>query len=59
MACEEARVWFAQSSGEQRKRVTEEVGLELCKEIMSDSAFMERKMPRCLDMMGQMPEPIR
>ncbi len=44
---------------EEKQRFMEEVGLGLCKEMMSDSVFMDRMLPRCMEMMSQMPETMR
>ncbi len=44
---------------EEKQRFMEEVGLGLCKEMVSDSTFMDRMMPRCMEMMAQMPETMR
>lgn len=59
MKYEELKAEFERLSREEKQRFMEEIGLGLCKEMMSDSAFMERMMPRCMDMMGQMPEAMR
>jgi hypothetical protein len=59
MKYEELKAEFERFSREEKQRFMEEVGLGLCKEMMSDTAFMERMMPRCMEMMGQIPEPMR
>jgi hypothetical protein len=59
MKYEELKAEFERLSREEKQRFIDEVGLGLCKEMMSDTAFMDRMMPRCMEMMGQMPEPMR
>lgn len=59
MKVEELKEEFARLSREDKERFMEEVGLRLCQEMMADTAFMERMMPRCMDMMGQMQEGAR
>ncbi len=59
MKYEELKAEFERLSREEKQHFMEEIGLGLCKEMMSDSAFMERMMSRCVDMMGQMPEAMR
>jgi hypothetical protein len=59
MKYDELKAEFTRLSREEKQQFMEEVGLGLCKEMMSDAAFMERMMPRCTEMMGQMPEPMR
>ena len=59
MTYEDLKAEFARLSREDKQRFMEEVGLGLCRDMMSDTAFMERMMPRCMEMMGQMPEAMR
>ncbi|HZT69287.1 MAG TPA: hypothetical protein VFC10_06020 [Terriglobia bacterium] len=59
MKYEELKEEFGRLSHEEKQRFMEEVGMNLCKEMMADSAFMDRMMPRCMEMMGQMPESVR
>lgn len=59
MTFDELKAEFARLSREDKQRFMEEVGLGLCREMMGDMAFMERMMPRCMEMMGQMPEAMR
>jgi len=59
MKYEELKAEFTRLSREEKQRFMEEVGLGLCKEMMADTAFMDRMMPRCMEMMGPMPEAMR
>ena len=59
MKYEELKAEVERLSREEKQRFMEEVGLGLCEEMMSDTAFMDRMMPRCMEMMGQMPEAMR
>jgi len=59
MKYEELKTEFERLSREEKQRFMEEVGLALCKEMMADTAFMDRMMPRCVEMMGQMPDAMR
>ncbi len=59
MKYEELKAKFERLSREEKQRFMEAVGLGLCKEMMSDSAFMDRMMPRCMEMMSRMPETMR
>jgi hypothetical protein len=59
MKYEELKAEFTYLSREEKQRFMEEVGLGLCKEMVADTAFMDRMMPRCMEMMGQMPEAMR
>jgi hypothetical protein len=56
---EDLKVEFTHRSCEEKQRFMEEVGLGLCKDMMSDTAFMDRMMPRCMERMGQMPDAMR
>ncbi len=59
MQYEELKEVFGRLTHEEKQRFMEEVGMTLCKEMMADSAFMDRMMPRCMEMMGQMSAPMR
>ena len=59
MKYEELKAEFEGLSREEKQRFMEEVGLGLYTEMMSDTAFMDRVMPRCMEMMGQMPDLMR
>jgi hypothetical protein len=59
MTYEEVKAAFGQFTRDEKQRFLEEVGMSLCQEMVSDSEFMARRMPRCLEMMGQMPQAMR
>jgi len=59
MTYEELKNEFLRLSWEDKQRFMEEVGFDLCKEALGNAAVMERMMPRCMEMMGQMPEAMR
>jgi hypothetical protein len=59
MTFEELKEEFGRLTHEEKQRFMEEVGMNLCKEMMSDPTFMDRMAPRCMEMMGQMPQPMR
>ena len=55
MTFEELKAEFARMSREEKQRFMEEVGLDLCKDMMTDMAFTQRMFPRCMEMMQHMP----
>lgn len=59
MTIEELRVEVSRLSPEDKQRFMEEIGLPLCKELMSNPAFMQKMFPRCGEMMGNMPVEFR
>jgi hypothetical protein len=59
MTFEELKAEFARMSREEKQRFMEEVGLSLCKDMMTDTAFMQRMFPRCMEMMQHMPVDMR
>ena len=59
MTYEEVKAAFGEFPRDERQRFMEEVGMGLCQEMVSDSEFMARMMPRCMEMMGQMPQAMR
>ncbi len=59
MTFEELKAEFARMSHEEKQRFMEEVGLDLCKDMMADTAFMQRMFPRCMEMMEHMPVDMR
>lgn len=59
MTFEELKAEFARMSREARQRFIEEVGPGLCKDMMTNTAFMQRMFPRCMEMMHKMPVDMR
>jgi hypothetical protein len=59
MTLEELKGEFARMSREEKQRFMEEVGLNLCRDMMADKAFMQRMFPRCMEMMQDMPVEMR
>jgi|YelNatPaOPRAMG01_1025707.scaffolds.fasta_scaffold55111_4 hypothetical protein len=59
MEFERLKEEFGRLTHEEKQRFMEEAGMNLCKEMMSDPTFMDRMAPRCMEMMDQMPEPMR
>lgn len=59
MTFEELKAEFARMSREEKQRFMEDVGLDLCKDMMADMAFMQRMFPRCMEMMDHMPATFR
>ncbi len=59
MTIDELKVEVSRLSPEDKQRFIEEIGLPLCKELMSDPSFMQKMFPRCMEMMAQMPTAVR
>ncbi len=59
MTIEELKTEVDRLSPEDKRRFMEEIGMSLCKELMSDPAFIEKMFPRCMEMMGNMPGAFR
>ena len=58
MTFEEIKAAVAGMSPGDKQRFMEEVGMGLCKEMMTDPAFIERMFPRCMEMMKGMPSDV-
>ncbi len=59
MTFEELKAEFARMSREEKQRFMEEVGVDLCKDMMTDMSFVQRMFPRCMEMMQNMPADMR
>ncbi len=59
MTIEELKAEVGRLSPEDKQRFMEEIGIPLCKELMSDPAFMQKMFPRCMEMMDHMPTAFR
>jgi hypothetical protein len=56
MKLEEIKKAILKLSSEDRVRLMQEVGPELCESMMDSPDAMAQMMPRCRDMMGRHPE---
>lgn len=54
MKVEELKAAFEQLSPEDKLRFLEEAALPFCRRMMTDSAFAERMMPHCTELMDGM-----
>jgi hypothetical protein len=59
MKCEELIPEFERLSREEQKRCMGLASVGVRKEVMSDTAFMDCTLSRCMEIVGKMPEALR
>jgi hypothetical protein len=59
MTLDELKSEFKRLSREDKRQFMEDIGIEVCQDLMSDQAFTQRMMPLCMGMMDHMPAMVR